>query len=1451
MRRFFSMSMVGVACGLMVLAAAWPARADVLEYLWGHSGPPTLTDVAKMIDQIQRSLVNQGTVVIKQPDVWSQARMTQFRQEYEDTMAAQLTKFELRLAGRIARSDAASYNSQTALAASISPLKSGQNLQLDAAGVATERGAAVAMLSGGEGGLALPGNPNFPEKNPTSTFALLNGIAPVAGTKPGEQVAAVLPLSLEPNVQLDQQSDYINHLHRLRRINLGDDNADSAGYGLYLMRVPLSIQPGDHTKKGFGAIANLTVRHDFNPGFLQGTYRNLVINDLVDKLSPVVHELIRSGIAKQYEEGKNHFDADPETEAKLLEKYEGIVSRTDGASFVLNRSGTRRNAIAPSDLARVFQVGNLLHLAVETQQAIGVFPQPREALVAQAILADERPIRETPAEQLVRQSEYRKVAAQKLESGIDQLENINLQPLTALDLEPNNALVRDMQRSMNAIRDDLAQGDPRAGIGSEEAAQALSQMKLRIDIIANDLAARAATSLTDPNTRETANQSVNYMRSARELIDEALKALAQARMAEAEAQEEFERKYGPFIKKIRLTDVRSYLRNQLEAAYDIVDGHCKQESPVLCDVDYVEMLVENFYCREFEGPKFKNMSFKDKNNEATTVVRRVPPNSSFEENEFAALYEAFVDRLPGNLHDRGLGTLAWGIALEAGLLNRHLREDMKETKGNNDYAAPPDVDLMCFYVPNPPPEIERAFEDYVRARWPMIVFALEPVVDQQNIEDAFTRRRDLQLAVAFALASGRIGFRQAMTYTRNLQYEAQTIALNQTVSAFANGNDTFGWRITPRYQTPPEESNLGALTNTILRGGPSPNRQLNYAKIEPGMRELTAVIVMPSFVRGVRVDTWSDWFRLTDPESRKLHTARTVEIGRRINEARDSLELACKHGNYRPEDVERLRVRLHQLESMLPIQTAFVRVPYENTLGGFALFSQGKTDLVPMLDGYDGLDYINPNQPTDLIIHGRNFSLYETSVIVGGKNLIREGARSFVARDAQGNAVVVSSTTNPVRDDKGNLVLQGMGADGKSTTVVIPDPGSYLIQSREVMRLRVPKGVATVKRADGSEAVEVNVSTPTGISNRLLIPVEPKPAAKTPAPTATTLPTSATIVDPVVNIQYEAKVKADGTIDRGNRRGVPSGRIVRILPANTSNLDKFADVSFEFLVPAPPKATVLKAITIKDVELDLANKCYFLSEKQIDELASQIEVLLQGAKPSPGPESATFTTRGVTLSIPAMSIANSVTPPRKPHQVRTTNQLTINYEFVVVQIDGAPSAAIAAREPASTPRRDAQALRASAQEPVIPPPVPPLDLGGLPALPEPDQNAGDAAENPTDAGLDAPTPEAPPERPVERDVSQGADDEPASETPPTVIPAAVPPPTTPTPAPDNRGATVVVPASGASQMVVVAPQPPTVNVAVPITNVAKPPHRGLFRREPATPQNPARRSLLQRAINGP
>ena len=192
----------------------------------------------------------------------------------------------------------------------------------------------------------------------------------------------------------------------------------------------------------------------------------------------------------------------------------------------------------------------------------------------------------------------------------------------------------------------------------------------------------------------------------------------------------------------------------------MMEGRCAQDvQPVLADVLYIEDLAEKVSCRKYRGPK------------------GAKPGSLEEFSEFVPMYLGLTQRLPGNLYERPLGVLCWAIAVDAGLLNRQLHEDMSQTTGPDGWRCPPEAEHMAFYQPLPPADVMQVFEQYVKARWPVITFALEPVVDEQNIDDAFTRRRDLQLALAFALAAGRISFRQAINYTRTLQYESQTIAL--------------------------------------------------------------------------------------------------------------------------------------------------------------------------------------------------------------------------------------------------------------------------------------------------------------------------------------------------------------------------------------------------------------------------------------------------------------------------------------------------------------------------------------------------------------------------------------------------------------------------------------------------------------------------------------------------
>ena len=485
-----------------------------------------------------------------------------------------------------------------------------------------------------------------------------------------------------------------------------------------------------------------------------------------------------------------------------------------------------------------------------------------------------------------------------------------------------------------------------------------------------------------------------------------------------------------------------------------------------------------------------------------------------------------VSKLPGDLRgqlDQELSIFCWWVAVESALLDRQLKRDMKATaelRGNQltHGFSSSDVSSLRFYECNPAAEAEEAFEHYVQTRWPLIVFALDPFVDQQNIADAFSLRRDLQLALAFSFATGKINFSQFTRYNHKIEQDAETIALNRTVTSFSHGNETFGWRFYPRYQNPPPEpSNLHTVANLIIRNGLGRNYQMNNSKLEAGLRELTAVIVMPSFVERSALDTTGNWFPLHDPDEMEISTARMIEHGRRLNELRQSLDTPEICDQYRADDLDRLKVRVDQIEAMLPMQTRRVSVPYENSLGGFQLFTPGSTALVPEVIGFEGVESVEEGKPTDVIIFGKHFSLHETKVVVGGKVLVPDE--------------VSPPTTKSLGETQVDIV------------------------SREVVHLKLPAGVrpTMIRNVSDTELakkddfkpqpyVELYLATPNGISNRLLIPYKTKAKSSGPTPEPSAAAEAGyVLLDDTLKIQGRITPKAAGAAKKG-QTGQPTTR---------------------------------------------------------------------------------------------------------------------------------------------------------------------------------------------------------------------------------------------------------------------------------------------------------------------
>jgi hypothetical protein len=287
----------------------WPWISELFHPTTDPTTPNSLLQIARELDHVEDKIRDDGVVTTKQPDVWSQNSMTKYRKDFERQMFSSMDKFGFILSARVSRTDQASFSSQTALGASLTPLAPSSS----GGGMRGRGGGASTAVTSPTTVIALPSASSvFSERDAQQQIAnnLLNTPDPTinrnapfslfTGGKPFQDIGeSAGKLGLEPNEFVNQKQSYLEHLNQLRRINLGADNADSAGYGLYLVRVPVSIQPGECTYKGHGAMMTVTAKHDFGARFLQETYQIFVVNDLVDILTPVVYEMIRSGYVEE------------------------------------------------------------------------------------------------------------------------------------------------------------------------------------------------------------------------------------------------------------------------------------------------------------------------------------------------------------------------------------------------------------------------------------------------------------------------------------------------------------------------------------------------------------------------------------------------------------------------------------------------------------------------------------------------------------------------------------------------------------------------------------------------------------------------------------------------------------------------------------------------------------------------------------------------------------------------------------------------------------------------------------------------------------------------------------------------------------------------------------------------------------------------------------------------
>ena len=450
------------------------------------------------------------------------------------------------------------------------------------------------------------------------------------------------------------------------------------------MRLPASITPGECTYQGHGGELSVHVEHQFGPDFLPTTFRNLVINDLIDQLSPLIYEVIRS----------------------------------DAVTGALGNFSKNLLQIQTIDDEIVDWEKNNIQIKPENWQSIK-----------------------------------------------DYVKKLKKMDLVQLGKEKSSLPVQDVRI---AVVDMVIRRN-----GIDDGAKYFENI-------------RKINNVFLPSTR-TAKQQ--YPIAPRELLSTFLPELIWLIANDAREASR--------TTIIRSLDVRNDLRHTLEMSYDVMTHRTEMvdkdpwdparvQNPVLADGPFMSGLLELIHQRDF--PTLTS-SPQDYGRDPAKVSQAARPAGL--RAEYNELVKGIL-KCYRNVGITTLGPLCFAIVPDAALLDEALRNDAIKVFRKKGLPSEPLEGIHFYYPPSVPnDEAKAVFSDYVRYRWPIITFALDPVTDQQNIADSFNLNRDLQLAVSFAFATGQINFSQLNTFRRQIEQSSDTIALNRTVTGFVHGERQF------------------------------------------------------------------------------------------------------------------------------------------------------------------------------------------------------------------------------------------------------------------------------------------------------------------------------------------------------------------------------------------------------------------------------------------------------------------------------------------------------------------------------------------------------------------------------------------------------------------------------------------------------------------------------------
>ena len=405
----------------------------------------------------------------------------------------------------------------------------------------------------------------------------------------------------------------------------------------------------------------------------------------------------------------------------------------------------------------------------------------------------------------------------------------------------------------------------------------------------------------------------------------------------------------------RSARIEGWLREELESFYHVLEKAATPDRSVgsISSADPLEELGDQVARREFS-----RLAQIQSSSRTDPELKQVSGQSL-----------GPTDKLEGR-RNRVVNVLSFAMQIQAASINRRLKQDMTD---QNATLKPEYLKDLSFFEPEVSDEAFHAFEKYVNAKWPLRVYAIEPVIAQQNVADAFGRSRRTALDLVSAVPVGPWRALAGIAADRRAADDETAIRLNPTMVGFGAGQSTFGWIFYPRIQTSGGHKGRLITDIALLLNGRVVDPTGNDQSIEPGQRECTALVEMPNFIPKIEFTTVANWFRTSEAgDGQKSELEKATVLGRRLVAAANALNRAKVEGQYRPEEYDIAMDRIKQLKDLMPTQRLSVRVPFSGDHNDSRIFCSQGLQLRPSLLGWHGKPPERGEEST-LFVEGKNF----------------------------------------------------------------------------------------------------------------------------------------------------------------------------------------------------------------------------------------------------------------------------------------------------------------------------------------------------------------------------------------------------------------------------------------------------------------------------------------------